>query len=340
MRTSMTSRIYLLLAAIGILASLGGQAHAGVLAYDPIDTSAAGDPSNGLYEDLTPIRTSGGLSNHNIENGNVVGFAASTTSGGHDWVTMNTSLFPATGTAGLTATGAAYASGGAIRYSGYSHANDRGIRRSFLDSVPRRPTAAGESLYFSYLLQAVGTDSGDDFDGQALVGFSDNTTRANGLLFTSHDIYGPIVGFKGDGSNMDLIYRHRTFTPTKMTDLVLVDGVTAGETYQVVAKITADTGAGASDSYSIFINPKTDTEPVAPDFSGTDSSIGLAAFQQMDRLVLSTNDFADPVIFDEFRYGTTWQDVVALPVAVPEPSTFLLGIIGLLGLGAWGRRRK
>jgi hypothetical protein len=44
--------------------------------------------------------------------------------------------------------------------------------------------------------------------------------------------------------------------------------------------------------------------------------------------------------YDEFRIGGTWESVTSLPVAVPEPATFLLAGVGAIGLIAAGRRQK
>jgi len=329
----------LLLAAALILAA-GGAARAALLAYDPIDTSDTGDPTNGLYDDGAPIRkySSGTNTNYNVENGNIVGFAADTTTGGHDWASTNTALFIANGSAGLTAAGADYAGGGAVRYGGHNTTTDRGIRRSFLDSVTRRPVADGETLYFSFLLKAEGTDS-SDYDGQALVGFADSAASVSGLLGTNNNVYGPAVGFVGDGSEMDLVYRHRT-DGNKRSDIVLVDGVTTGTTYQVVAKITAN-ASGWKDSYAVFLNPTTGTEP-APLLAGLDGSIGTSTSpdQRIDRILMATRDYADAVVFDEFRYGQTWADVVSVSAPIPEPATMAAVFAGIAGLGGYIKKRR
>jgi hypothetical protein len=47
------------------------------------------------------------------------------------------------------------------------------------------------------------------------------------------------------------------------------------------------------------------------------------------------------VSFDEVRFGTTWADVTAAAASgVPEPSSFVLAALGLVGLGMLVRRRR
>jgi hypothetical protein len=89
----------------------------------------------------------------------------------------------------------------------------------------------------------------------------------------------------------------------------------------------------AGHTASLFVNPGLDgNEPGATISStGTLSSADIGQFYVRIGGANQGNYFIDDV-----RVGTTWGDVV--PAAIPEPSTFVLVTVGLLGLASWRRR--
>ncbi len=103
----------------------------------------------------------------------------------------------------------------------------------------------------------------------------------------------------------------------------------ASATYLIVFKY-GFSSAGASDTFSVWFNPTSDSDSAAITASGLD--IGL---QQTEMRSVNANG---SLVFDEIRLGTTFGDVV--PVAVPEPSTLgaVFGV-GALALAAYRRRR-
>jgi hypothetical protein len=106
-------------------------------------------------------------------------------------------------------------------------------------------------------------------------------------------------------------------------------------TQAIVIKFELSTSSvelgGTGDTVSFFINPKPGdtTEPtpslVVPGIDLLlDSMSSLVAFQ------FNSTDPNRPGGFDELRVGTTWADVAIL--SVPEPATFSLVGLGVLGM--------
>ena len=51
----------------------------------------------------------------------------------------------------------------------------------------------------------------------------------------------------------------------------------------------------------------------------------------------------DKPVLDEIRFGSSYNDVIGAsdgPGDIPEPSTFLIWTLGLLGLAVYARRRR
>ncbi|MDR1279425.1 MAG: PEP-CTERM sorting domain-containing protein [Opitutaceae bacterium] len=124
---------------------------------------------------------------------------------------------------------------------------------------------------------------------------------------------------------------------TGTTKIYTGETMTPGQTYLFVAKMVFS--ATGEDSYSLWINPTTSDESnaglaQAVNTSTNSSSIASAVFYA------SSTAFGMTV--DEFRLGTTWEDVTpGLPAsAVPEPAMWA-ALTGLAGLaGAILRRRR
>lgn len=115
------------------------------------------------------------------------------------------------------------------------------------------------------------------------------------------------------------------------------------QTQSIVIKFDLSTNnkedGGPGDTISFFLNPKPGqtTEPtpslVVPGVDLlVDSMSSLVAFQ------FNSTDPNRPGGFDELRVGTTWSDVAIL--GVPEPATFSLIGLGVLGMFLVPRRKR
>jgi len=72
----------------------------------------------------------------------------------------------------------------------------------------------------------------------------------------------------------------------------------------------------------------------------TISYVGNNATYSLDQMkLLAATSQGSSFIFDEVRVGTSWDDVTPT-TAIPEPSTFALATLGLLGLIGFTRRKR
>jgi hypothetical protein len=108
--------------------------------------------------------------------------------------------------------------------------------------------------------------------------------------------------------------------------------LTLGTTYLIVEEIdlTAKTA-------SLWINPDSSTfGGIAP--AATASLSGLTATAIDDVGFKAQSTAGGPYLVDNLLIGTTWADVT--PAAVPEPSTFALAGLGMIGLVFARRMRR
>jgi PEP-CTERM motif len=107
--------------------------------------------------------------------------------------------------------------------------------------------------------------------------------------------------------------------------------LTEGQTYLMVLGLDYDAGTA-----SLWVDPTPgDSMPAA-----TESVTGLSLGAVQDvgfKAQTSGGMTAGTFLFDDLRIGTTWADVT--PMGVPEPSTFALVGMGILGLISSARRR-
>jgi len=111
----------------------------------------------------------------------------------------------------------------------------------------------------------------------------------------------------------------------------------------ILGRLLTDATTGDT-TFDAWFNPLLDTAPGA---AGTgDLSITLAAnddgtVTQFDTLGYRHQKWESPNLLDEIRMGETFNSVVGLSTAaVPEPSTFVLFVLGLLGLALAARRKR
>jgi len=239
-------------------------------------------------------------------------------------------------------------SGGSAQFDWNSGTFTRQMSRPITGGVPT--IDPGDTFWMSGLVRhnAVETDN----EGAAYAGFGDTSTNAGisdpgGATFFAENPNGWRVGLEATGSGglMDLVFRHQDTAGLVMSETLLSD-VTPGDVNMVVIRGTADADAGF-DEITVWVNPEIDGPNLELSFGGdfqfTDSSMDAGAF---DLFLLQGFDIdnadSNPeggILFDEFRLGTTLQDVVPNGVLlVPEPAGMTLSILPALLL--LGRKRR
>jgi hypothetical protein len=168
--------------------------------------------------------------------------------------------------------------------------------------------APGTTDFFSFLMQPTGTVGSGFDDGH--MGFQ--------LLGTVNSLY---AGKPGIGAANPNLY-----------DIESVGGITRAPTtvaavsgQTVLMVVRADFTAG-NDTFKLYINPPSTTEPATPDAMLNSFTIGSVTALQ----VSGPGAFN----FDELRVGTTFASVV------PEPASIAMLVIGMLGLLVTGAARR
>ncbi|HOD79903.1 MAG: PEP-CTERM motif protein [Planctomycetes bacterium ADurb.Bin126] len=230
--------------------------------------------------------------------------------------------------------------GGAVSYSGYGG----GIRRVRHD-VDSSAISSGSGVF--YLGGLLRLDSNGDLTGLNIAGFS----RDQGLNDTDYfdpaaakDTEGLQWGFEGDGSQINLVLRHRYDTDLSSTTQTLrmltepvLNNVAVGTTYQVVAKIQMNSVSGdprGNDLVSVWVNPvdiTTEAAAGAPTAQFVDFSLNTRSF--FHELVFASQDLGNQVTYDEMRMGTAWSDVAVRDRAVAS-ERFALSAGPLHGRGS------
>jgi len=181
----------------------------------------------------------------------------------------------------------------------------------------------GDTLWFSVLTNTrVGTNP--DF------GFVLGTDRGNDSnnipLQTTNG--GDGLGFRVKGNNGGLIAASWEGGPVNNGTST---SVTAGETYLVVGEMIF----GATDTINIYL-PDTDLNLGSPVVTQT----SILDQTEFDIITFMDKAASPRDQVDEIRFGTSYDDVIGVIPAVPEPSTFLLAGLGLMGLVWCGRRKR
>jgi hypothetical protein len=198
------------------------------------------------------------------------------------------------------------------------------------------------SVYYSLLMKvtAVQVGSGNGFatgtnltQGSFMAGLQ---TIANTAAPTVGSSAAPLLIRSGDGTQFSTTYQLGTSKTATAVDRQFYTGQAFstganGETVFVVLKYTFDSVNG--DSAKMFINPiPGDPEPAAQLTVTAGAALtlnsGIRSF-----FVRNNSVEPDALLIDELRIGDTWEDVTP---AVPEPSTFVLLVLGAAG---WCLRR-
>ena len=279
------------------------------------------DPAAGEYVPLKPFDTSPAGSDP--QNPTVAGFTGPWNNGG-------TGLWRSV--AGGLSHPSIVSQGGAAQFQFNSEVGTRSVQRS-LASPPTIST--GDTFWMSALVRL--NENDPDFDGHAYAGFASDLSDT--------DTQGLRVGVVGDGSEMDLVFRHRIGGNTQQ-NVTLLDGIAPGDTHLVLiqAMVNSDLGgAGVSgnDNISIWIDPDNVNSEIAlgaPDVTLEDFSLfSNTAFQLLT--LDGSNITGAGVVFDELVLGQQLADVVT---AVPEPASLAVwAMLGFVGLGyLYGRRNR
>lgn len=174
-------------------------------------------------------------------------------------------------------------------------------------------------------------------DLSASLGASGSTAYFSFLMRPQEAIEGLFgwFGFVLRGSSGDIVVGRSSFDSSYGVEVVS-GGRAQTATPMVVDEsrfvvMRADFAAGA-DTFSLFIDPLLGgVDPLTPDAVLTSADAGM-----ITRVGLSGPGAFG---FDELRIGETFADVTPSSV-VPEPSTYALAAIGLLGLLACRRFRR
>ena len=234
----------------------------------------------------------------------------------------------ATSTWGVAATGLNHPvqegeAGGAVGYNGFG-SGIRRVRRSVNTSI----ISTGSNVF--YLGGLLRLDGNGDLTGLNVTGFSRNQNLNDTQYFSpvdARDTEGLQWGFEGDGSQINLVLRHRYDTDPApgaqtlrmLTDTVLAN-VSVGTVYQVVAKLEVNSVVGSgigNDQVSVWVNPvdiANEASAGAPTATFVDYSLNTRTF--FHELVFASQDFGNQVTYDEMRLGTAWSDVAVRDRAV------------------------
>ena len=248
--------------------------------------------------------------------------AGSSGSGGSGFSTNWTTIGDATGgnviSPGYTYSGITSAGNRAEIFN--ASANSDASATYFYRTLSTPFTVAANStgtLWASFMIQ--GTTAATTGLGAAIGFFGINAPTASTAGIT--------VGSVGSSASYRVANRG---LDTSGGGTVLTSATFAGTQSFMVAKITIDTNAGANETISLWINPT--------NFNGTEGSLGAAAISgslsnlgisSISSIAFGSNyvSTVNPVLgLDEIRLGTTLTSVI------PEPSSAMLGSLGMLAL--------
>lgn len=176
--------------------------------------------------------------------------------------------------------------------------------------------------------------AGDDMYLSYLIRWSEGEVGRNDFLnIWLNNVGGPSLGVKGneDSDTGTLDFYVRTFNGPSVA---YAGEITGDEDHFLVARLfkTGDHGDNY-DGINLWVDPLF-SDAASPDATMLgDSGLSSIAGLGMRSVNLDADDVA---LIDMLRVGTSWRAVVT---EVPEPSSLLLGLLGVLGLATTRRHR-
>ncbi len=242
---------------------------------------------------------------------------------------------------------------------GYLNTPNDGITRFIQRELDTAAIAPTSTWYMSVIVNP-GGDLGDGRQGFMYAGFTNDLT--DGRLYRDPDddpgnignLFGVVVGFEKDSINneMDLVIRHRQDIgggDVEPASNVIIDGIADQASQAVFLKI--DAVAGGADTITYWVNPTGASEAefnTSATATGSLSSFGFnsdagnwnALDLDMNRAVVSTQNWNGSLAVDEFRLATTFDALLGLTGSIPGDlnGDGFVGIDDLnLVLGNWNQ---
>jgi len=219
----------------------------------------------------------------------------------------------------LSLSGFAASSGNAVQL----RPNGQDWFRSYTTQAYGNSTA---SLYYSFLLR-VDTLGNLDANGGQFGGLTNGNGTAGGAM----------VGMRVSGAGFQLGVAKRDFSSLNFDSTVY----STGTTILIVGAYNLVSGSIQNDTASLWINPGSLGAGSAPTATLSAFTTGdnndfqtFSSFLWRPQGNATSTQIPGSLIVDELRVGNSWADVTP----VPEPSTFALVLISLVG-GAFLIRR-
>ena len=274
---------------IALLAILGGTSNAEIVAFEGFDVAGTEDVTNGIYKAARSMHLQ-----TTVKGGNIVGM------GTYDWA-LSTATGAFTTQAGSLSSGVSGAeSTGRMDVNvaaGGSFAS-RALTRQ-LDAAPAQST-----FYVSGILSAAALETESAGIG-GVMGFTDGNA---GVFYSPSSFDGLLFGFRGDGSNADLVLWGGGSARTILQD------VSSNTTYHVVAEVIFN--AAGNETVNVWVNPSAGTPQETPDFTTStgDFADALSDFSYASVYIRSKS--AITTSLDELTLATKYSDLIpALPSA-------------------------